>query len=231
MEFENPLTNVVNPLTTRIRIEQTEEEIRTNEELSRDQKLEKLTALGKDYAEIGQREKAIAYLKTVLRAKAQPDATVLHRMAMISSELGDTDGERKYYIAASKADPRWGGSLFNLALAQQRRGEIEEAVGSLEAAIERERDTPYLVLRAEIADQLGDKDSRDKLLAEAITAFGPPKTLDSFELSWLSTALRMEGDEEALAEVAKIRRERARANDSHVTANGELPDRLVILPQ
>jgi hypothetical protein len=228
MTFENPLTNVVNPQTTRIRIEETEEEIRTNNTLTRDQKLAKLHDLGMDYAEIGQREKALAYLKTVLGAKAQPNSEVLHEMAWISGQLGDVERERKFYIEASKANPRWGGSLFALAYAQQRRGENKEAIATLEAAMERERNPCYLALRAEIADHLGDDETRDKSLAEALTRFGAPKTLGVVELSWLSFALRLQGDTEAFNQVEEERRKRSQADGSPAAPGGLLPDRLVI---
>ncbi len=229
MRFENPLTNVVNPHSTRLRIEETEEQLRTDTGLDREQKLTRLESLGRDYAELGQREKALAYLMTVLRAKGRPDSALLNRMGMICGEMGDHERQEKYYLECAKADPRWGGALFNLSLALERRGELERATAMVEAAIERERDAAYLVQLASLADRAGDATHRDALLAEAVTAFGPAKTLGDFELGWLITAQRLRGDKEALEAAQAERRARAqdqgrgRASDP----GGALPDRAL----
>ena len=148
-------------------------------------------------------------------------------MAIIYGELGDFERQEKFYLESAKADPRWGGALFNLALALRRRGEIEKAAACAEEAIERERDASYLVLRADLADRLGDENSRDKLLAEAITAFGPVQTVDDFDLSWLIAALRLTGDKDAMEEALAESRTRAHFDGSSKAADGELPDRNV----
>lgn len=224
MQLENPLTNVVNPQTVRLRIDETEEELRTNPSLTRDQKLAKLQQIGADYAELGQREKALAHLMSVMRAKGNADANLLNKMGIICGEMGDHEKQEKFYIEAAKAAPRWNGPLFNLALAQKRRGEIDKASASMEKAIERERDAPTLVLRADLADRSGDASLRDSLLAEAVTAFGSPKSLDDFELGWLITALRLNGDAGALQAAEAERRARGRRDGAPGDAVGLLPD-------
>ena len=224
MEFENPLTNVVNPQTVRLRIDETEEELRTNPNLTREQRLAKLERIGSDYAELGQREKALAHLMSVMRAKGTADAGLLNKMGIICGEMGDHEKEEKYYLECAKAAPRWGGALFNLSLAVERRGDTEKAAVLVDKALERERDPAYLVQRADLADRMNDTQLRNSLLAEAIAAFGSPRSLEDFELGWLIKALRMHGDAEALQAAEAERRSRRQSDGAPGAEVGELPD-------
>jgi hypothetical protein len=67
---------------------------------------------------------------------------------------------------------------------------------AVEQALKRQREAPSLVLRAMIAEKLGDSAARERDLAEALGEFGPPARLSEWELGWLLTAARMVGDSE-----------------------------------
>jgi tetratricopeptide (TPR) repeat protein len=227
MSVENPLTHVVNPHSTRIRIDETEEELRTSD-LPRAEVLKKIESLAQDYGEIGQKEKALDYYIHVLRNRERADPVLLNSMAILCGELSDHDREEKFYREAASVS-RGGASLFNLALSQRRRGQVEKAIASVDGAIDRERDPPYLVLRAQLADRMDDASGREQHLAEALATFDTPSALNDWELGWLCAGLRMKGDREALERAEK---EWARRPGSHSTPtdpSGILPDRALRL--
>lgn len=67
-QIDKPFTNVVNPWSEKIVIEKMEEDLRTGK-VPQNQIPARMTELAEKYADLGQREKAIEYLKRVLRAK------------------------------------------------------------------------------------------------------------------------------------------------------------------
>ncbi len=208
---EKPLTNVVNPDARWLEIWGLEEELRTGK-VPRDRQPEKLAELATHYLEVGQREKSLELLKTVLRARNGADAWTLNRMALIAGELGDVESEERFFREATRVSS-WTGSWFNLALSQKRRGQIGTAVESVERALALDREAPYLVLRAMLADSLGDSRERARYLNEALAAFDPMKTLDDWGLGWFLTAARMDSDEEAADRAdAELKRRRKKTS-------------------
>jgi hypothetical protein len=72
-----------------------------------------------------------------------------------------------------------------LALSQWRRELTQNAVANVDAAIARERKPAYLVLRACLAESLGDSVTRERCFEEANRLFGhDPAMLSDFELGW-----------------------------------------------
>ncbi len=212
---ENPLTNVVNPQAARLKLDALEEDIRTGKVV----KEEVPTALVEAadlMAELGHRERAFAQLKKVLQSMNRPAGHLLNRMGMLAAELGDHDRAAKLYHEAAAADAEQGAPLFNLALMLERRGETAEALQEIDGALERERDAPYLVLRARIDGGLGHEAARERDLAEALAAFAAPPRLDEWALGWLITAARMAGrktlEEQASAEM-KLRKRQPDAGE------------------
>lgn len=168
-EIENPLTNVVNPQTVRLKIDEREEELRTGK-IPKNQHSDTFVELAEWYAELGQYEKAVDYLKMVLN-KTGPDDGILNQMAMYYGATGDYDRQEKFYREAHRVSRSWGGPMFNLALAYQKRRKYAEAVEAIDAAIARDDDPPYLILRAKLAEALGDAETKTACLEKAFREF------------------------------------------------------------
>ncbi|MGV8040233.1 MAG: Hsp70 family protein [Thermoanaerobaculaceae bacterium] len=221
-EVENPLTHVVNPNATRMKIEELEEAIRTGE-VAKEEVPDKLTEVAELLGEIGQRERALAILKRVLHARNQPDAVLLNRMGILAGELGDSGREEKYYREAALAEPRWASALFNLALALSRRRQWTEAALTIEQALAREVCPPYLVLKAQIVTGLGREQERERLLAGALTGLGVLRDLDDWTLGWLVTGAAMAKDDGLAARLKSEQQRRRRRGSVPVSPEGVLP--------
>ncbi len=189
--IENPLTSVVNPNARRDEILELEERLRT-ESLTEVQKRRTVDRVARLEAELGNREKALHLLAAVNRDA--PAAERLNRMAMICGEMADHEREEKLYREAARLSPGWDGPLFNLALAQERRGKFTEAMHTLEETTDPR--PPYLVLKARLSQKLKQPvTTRDALLDQAFARFGPPSTLDKWMLAWYLHGAELQGDE------------------------------------
>ncbi|HEU4391250.1 MAG TPA: Hsp70 family protein [Blastocatellia bacterium] len=220
--LQNPLTNVVNPSALRLVIEETEEKLRSRE-VTPEKIPDTLADLGSKYADLGQREKALDYLKRALAGKSSPDPWILNQMGMIAGELGDHKRQEKFYREAG-AIASHGAPWFNLALAQQGRGRIAEAIESIERALSLERQGPYLVLRGMLAEKLSNESERNDFLQEALACFNPISAQTRWELGWYITATRMLGDQLAASQADAELQRRARGSGSTETvAGGRLP--------
>jgi tetratricopeptide (TPR) repeat protein len=223
-QIENPITHVINPSERRIRIEETEEELRTGE-VPEARVPEVLVDLAQDYFDIGQRERALQYFRRALTRRERPSAWILNRMGMIAGELGDFARQEKLYRESASVDATWSAPLFNLALTQYRRGLFAEARTSVDQAIERERDAPYFVLKAQIAEAMGERETRESALVEGRSVFAPLRTLDDWALGWLLTAARMQGDSKLVTQVQDERQARSVERSAPVPERGLLPIR------
>jgi len=220
-KIENPLTNVVNPQSTRLKIEELEENLRAGK-VPHEQVPDKIVELADSYAYLEQKEKAIDFLVRALRAKNRPDAVILNQLAIYTGELGDYERQEKFYREAASASS-WSGPWFNLALAQKRRGLHTEAMISIDKALERERIGPYLVLRAQLADAVEDPDEKDLYLEEAMNSFGSARSLDDWELGWFLTGASMMNDETKVQEAREELRRRRRGDEVDQDDSGQLP--------
>lgn len=225
MRIENPITHVVNPGEVRLRIEETERALETGV-VPPHEVVDALWKLGRDYAEIGYREKGLDRLQRALRRLGRPDASILHQMGLIAGELGDAANERKYYLEATAADAHWCSSLFNLSLAELRRGEHEEARRHIELALERSPSAPYYVLAAKIAAALGDASARDRSLERALEEFAPLPTLGTWELGWYESAAALMGNAALAERIQAEVKSRAGSQTPMRRDRGALPDRL-----
>ena len=222
LEVERPLTNVVNPQSKKLHIEETEERLRSGE-ITGAAVVVTMGMLADDYREVGQREKALEYYSRVLRASSRPDAGILNSMAILCGEIGDYKRQEKLYLEAADVSS-WTGPLFNLALARKRHNDIPGAVEAMDRALEQSREGAYLTFRAQLAEKEGDRRLHGELLEEAIRAFDPLPKIDDWDLSWLTVALQMNGDDGALADAEEEQRRRARNKGVNVDPGGVLPD-------
>lgn len=220
--IENPLTNVVNPEPKRVKILELEAELQKAKNLSKEIRLNKMEEAADLYKELGDKEKALAILKRVLKAKNGRDAGTLNRMGILCGSMGDYERQEKFYLEAARVS-QWSGSLFNLALAQREHGETQKAKESLESAIEREKSAPYYVLRALLAEDEKDNQTRDESLEKAFSRFDPVSVLEEWEMYWYRKAATMAGDEEKLDEIKDEERKRKRTGKEITEDDSLLP--------
>ncbi|HEY3382617.1 MAG TPA: Hsp70 family protein [Vicinamibacterales bacterium] len=221
--IESPLTNVVNPQVDRLKIAETEENLRLGR-VERHLVPDTFAELAGAYGKIGQHEKAIDYLRQAIRQRGRPDSWLLDRLAGEYAALGDVERAERFYLEASRCSGS-GGSLFNLSLYQHRRGEVTKAGENIDEALRRDRSAPYLVQKARVADAMGDAVTKAACLTEALTAFGQNlRALDDWRLAWLQTAAGMQGDREAELRAQQERQRRLQGEPA-----GDLGGKLPIL--
>ncbi len=208
--IENPLTNVVNPEPKRMKILELEAELQKGKSLPKEMRLSKMEEAVGLYEELGDKEKALAILKRILRGKNGDDAGTLNKMGILCGSMGDYERQKKFYLEAARVSP-WSGPLFNLALAQREHGETKEAKESLQAAIEREESAPYYVLGALLAEDDSDNQTRDKLLKQAFSNFDSVSVLEEWEMYWYRKAATVARDDEKLNEIKDEENKRKRA--------------------
>lgn len=207
---ENPLVNIANPNKTQLRIEEVEEALRARRGGTAGDRGAYIE-LARLYAELNQREKALDYLRTAQSRLTRPDPQILILQGIYFSELGDHARAETAYLEADRAEPRWGGPLFNLALSYRQQGRHAEALKAVEKALQRvEESGPYLALKAMILESLGRSAESQLAVAASVRAFDPPAVLDDWSLGWLVTSARMAGDAGALARAEEEQKKRHR---------------------
>jgi len=207
---ENPLVNIANPNAIQLKIEKVEEDLRQRKGgTARDR--DTYVDLARMYAELNQREKALDYLRTAQSRISRPDCEILNLQGIYFGELGDEDRATTAFLEADKAQPLWGGPLFNLALSYRRRGRHAEALETIERAIRKSDDPgPYLGFKALSLESLGRTEESHDVAAQAVRAFAPPVALDDWKLGWLLTAAKIAGNDEICKRVEAEQKKRLR---------------------
>jgi len=223
VRVENPLSNIVNPHAIRMKIQQTEEDLRTGK-VKPEAVPQSIVELAKQYAEIEQLEKAVSYLNRALRMLNRRDGHILNLLGIYHGELGDTEREEMFYREAAAASANDPVPFFNLALAKNRWGKTAEAREIVNQSLSRGRTGPSLVLLAQIEEGGGNITERNALLAEAIRIMGAVSSLGDWELGWLATAARMTGDK-TLADMVNRERQSRKSSGRPLRSDaGNLPD-------
>ena len=222
VRIENPLTHVVNPSSQRLEIERMEEDFRNNR-IEKSQKSKEYAKLAKLYSELGHHQRALELLKMALKAEGSQSGYLYNRMGMVCADLGDYEKAEKFYRKSAEIDDN-GTPMFNLALALKNRGESEKALNAVEVALASEREAPYLVLKAMIANQLKRADLKKETLDEAFEIFGDVESMGTWELSWYIAAAKLAGDRDAETEAnAELKKRRDKNQAPEI--GGELPQR------
>jgi len=221
---EHPLTHVSNPQVVKLRIEETEEKLRTGI-IQPHERRNIVINLAEDCAELKQYDKALSKLAELLRQRNEPDASIINRMALYCGYMGDVAREEKLYAEANAADPTLGTPLFNLALLLRKQKRLEEARHAVDAAIDLEEDeAPYYVLKAQIVRDMGKEFAMKEYLDIAGKRFKAPAALNDWELGWYITAADLLERKEQ-ADEARQERSRRKAGivPRHSEARGLLP--------
>lgn len=222
--IENPLSNVVNPHSKWLEIQENEESLRTGK-VPKVEIPDKIVQIALGYGELQQLEKAISYLKQALRLLNRPDPFILNRIGIYLGELGDSENEEKYFLEAATAGAA-DTALFNLALVKYRRGRHAEARDVLEKLMISRMDGPAYTLAAMIAGSLGRDGEKGTFLTNALTAYGHIAALSDWELGWFSTAANMAEKQEMVkkAKAEQRRRGRTKSDPADDIASGILPE-------
>lgn len=219
---ENPLTHVVNPNETRVKIDEIEEKLRTGQ-IPREQIGASLAEVAGLYRQLGQNEKALDYYSRAIQAEGEPSSGILNRMATCANDLGDRQRAEQLYAEAARVDP-WSGTYFNWSHAKEAWGETRQAFELVNRALEMDFDPAYLVLKARLEQKLRNQPEADSLLEQAREGFGDPESLDLFGLSWLLTLARMVSDDQLIKQVNEIMARKKAENEHRVVRGGCLPD-------
>lgn len=222
ISIENPLVNIADPNAVQVRIEEEEEKLRAHHGATAGDR-DSYVRLARMYSDMNQKEKALDYLRSAQVRVSRPDPEILLLQGVYFSELGDNDRAVKAYTEADRLAPLWGAPLFNLALLYRKQGRHQEALDTVEKALQRVGDPgPYLALKALAVDSLGMREGSRQAAEKALLVFGPPSTLDDWSLGWLLTAARVAGNEDA----AKRAEEELRKRERPVRAGRDQDDVL-----
>lgn len=222
--IDNPFTNIVNPNTIRIKIDEIENEIATGV-FNNEEKYEKVKELADLYAEIRFFEKAVEYYKMLLRHSKFEDSLSYYRIANLYSKIGDYQKEEKY---CREGFTRFGHSafLFNLASSKNKQKLYREALYIIDDTIEASPDeAPYYVLKSFILYNLERYEESAEVLALSFNYFNPLKSMDDWELSWYIGACKRVNDPERINEANQEYERRIKQYGKKTPENeGDLPE-------
>jgi molecular chaperone DnaK (HSP70) len=221
--MENPLSHVVNPNKTQEEIDRLEEEYRKDTHRSE----ELIPKIAELCAELGQHEKAVGLVRTLLRQLNRPVPWLLNRQAIYEEARGNlATAIASYEQAAQAANATWSGPLFNLALLHFRQRDHARAVAAINRAIAVDDNAPSQTLKLCTLKAMRPADDLASLARKTLRCFDAPKELKDYELHWLLRAAELAGDDLMQKAVADERRAR-RNRGQPVTGPGDgvLPDR------
>jgi len=188
--MENPLTHVVNPNSLRDQVLELEERMRSGN-LSASEKQHTVLRIAELEESLGRYEHALSLLRDL--ARNSPDENLLLRMALVCGSMRDFDREDKSYLECANLNRKSGVAYFNLSLSKRGQGKNQEAADYADKAIAAEANPPRHVLKALIAEKLGNTRERDTQLELAFEGFDPNPVLSDWELGWHWRAAKLAG--------------------------------------
>jgi len=221
--MENPLSHVVNPNKIQEEIDRLEEEYR-NDTRKSEELMPKIAEL---CAELGQHEKAVGLVRTLLRQLNRPVSWLLLRQANYEDARGNqATAIATYEQAAQAAGASWSGPLFNLALLHFRQREYARALATINRAIAVDDDAPSQTLKLCILKAMHPADDVGSVARTTLRRFAAHKDLKDWELHWLGRAAELAGDDAVQKAVADERRARRKSGQHPTGPGGEgvLPD-------
>ena len=222
--MENPLSHVVNPNQAQEEIDRLEEEYRGDNSKAE----ELIPKIAELCSELGQHEKAVGLMRTLLRQLNRPVPWLLNRQAMYEEARGNqATAITTYELSAQAAGTSWSGPLFNLALLHYRKREYERALAAINRAIAVEDDPPSQALKLCILKGQRPADDVAGAARKTLRRFAAPGKLEDWQLHWMLRVAEMADDESAKKAVEDERRARRNSGRRGASADetGTLPDR------
>ena len=199
--IENPLSHVVNPNSTQEEVDRLEEEYRQAPRNAE----ELMPRIAELCADLGQHDKAIGLVRTLLRQANRPVPWLLNRQAMYEDARGNQPAAIRGYEEAGKASRDWGGPFFNLALLHEKQNNYDAALRAIDRGIQLQDSPPYQILKLRIHKHLKANVETKSKAALILKDFGDPVDLDDWELGWFIAAADLAGDKHASEAGRKIR--------------------------
>lgn len=222
--IDNPLVNVYNPGSIRLKIEEAEEGLRMRGGGSADDR-DTFVQIAQWYAELNQKERALDILRTALRKQRGPDVGILNLQGIYFGELGDHEREEKSYKEAIKVSRSWSGPMFNLALSYRKRGMHETALKTIERCIDKYGDDgPEHSLKVMCLESLKQIDKAKECARDALDLYDPPATLSDFELGWNHFIAKYVEDAEMLKEIEQEMKKRKKSSGISMDDNVARPE-------
>jgi tetratricopeptide (TPR) repeat protein len=204
LDIQNPVSNVVNP---NAKLEEREQLI---EQLRRDPAewtdlMPRIAAL---CAELGHRAEAITWLERYQRKQGQQDAWTVNLQGIYEADRGNADGAIRRYRQAAALPGESSTPLFNMALALRDKGQLAEALASVDEAVARKQEPAYLTLRLTLLEKLGKTASLKDDAQAVVKSFSPVEQLSDFALAWLGVAARLADETDVQDEVQAEKKKR-----------------------
>lgn len=216
--IENPLSHVVNPNSTQEEVDRLEEEYRQDPRKAE----ELMPRIAELCADLGQHDKAIGLVRTLLRQTNRPVPWLLNRQAMYEDARGNQPAAIRGYEEAGKVSRDWGGPFFNLALLHEKQSKYDAALRAIDRGIQLEDSPPYQTLKLRIRKHLNANVETKSKAVLILKDFGDPVDLDDWELGWFIAAADLAGDKHASESGREIRQ--SRRNAGQVDNGGLRPD-------
>ncbi len=211
--IENPLSHVVNPNQQQEEIDRLEEEYRQDNRKAPDL----MPRIAELCADLGQHDKAIGLVRTLLRQANRPVPWLLNRQGMYEEARGNRAAAiRDYEAAGTEA------ALFNLALLHDRQRDYDAALHAIDRAIHLEDSPPHQTLKLRIRKHLQGRLEVPAKAAPILRNFGDPANLNDWELGWFLVAADLAVDKRASEAGRKIRQSRKNAGQGD--SGGLRPD-------
>lgn len=187
LDIQNPVSNVVNPNAKLEEREQLIEQLRRYPGEWKDL-MPRIAAI---CAELGYQAEAITWLERYQRKQGQQDFWTVNLQGVYEADRGNTDGAISRYRQAAALPGSSSAPLFNMALALQDKGRLNEALQAIDEAICRQTQPSYMTLRLMLMDKLGKTQSLKREAQAILETFDPVSNLSDFDLAWLGVAARL----------------------------------------
>ena len=216
--IENPLSHVVNPNSTQEEIDRLEEDYRQDNRKAE----ELMPRIAELCSDLGQHDKAIGLVRSLLRQANRPVPWLLNRQAMYEDARGNQPAAIRGYEEAGKASRDWGGPFFNLALLHEKQSNYDAALRAIDRGIHLQDTPPYQTLKLRIRKHLKANVETKSKAVPILKDFGDPVDLDDWELGWFIAAADLAGDKHASEAGREIRQ--SRRNTGQADGGGLRPD-------
>lgn len=214
--FDAPIAHLDLGQLLRCRMLEREEAIR-NDRVPEPDLGEAFIGIARDAASLGEPEKALHFVALAMQHRG---ATPYHLnlKGLYSERVGDKRGAETSYIKSGNSAAR-----FNLAVLQYDQKRYDEALATIDGAIEMDSGRAYAVLKAQIVESLGRPQEARLLYQDALHGQLNLEQKEAWELHWLAKAARnLKSDEHQTAietEMATLRERQQPA-----LRHGYLPD-------
>ena len=181
--FVAPVAHLDHGHSVRARMLEREQDIREDRVASSDVG-DAYTSIARDAAALGEHAKALHFVGLAMQ-QLGASQYLLNLKGMYCERVGDSAGAEHSYERSGNSV-----ACFNLALMQSKQRRYDDALISVDKALEITHARPYQVLKADIVEQLGRPQEARLLYQDALNGQLQLEGKDGWELHWLAKAAR-----------------------------------------